>query len=279
MRDLASNKDHKVTFAQEGGLRSLIAVAREDDLQLQILAVGALRHLSLSTRIKRPIVVEGALGPIFDCSLRDTASARPGSASGENMRQNATEIDLLSHARARWRTSPRIPRTRSRSCATARLDRSCSSRGPNTAGSSRMPREHCAPSRRIRRIRSASLGQDELRALFHLGARSRRTAGVTRRSPSATSRPSPRIRFRWSRLGVLPPLIELMSSEFTSCQQFARARCTASRRASRISRASWTRAASSPSSSSAARPTTKCSVLSRWLFATSARTRTTSQRW
>ena len=44
--ELATNRDHKVTFAEEGGLRCMIAVARERDLQLRVLGVSALRHLS-----------------------------------------------------------------------------------------------------------------------------------------------------------------------------------------------------------------------------------------
>lgn len=54
-------------MAGEGGLRALVALSRVDDLQLKVLAVGALRHLSLDTRIKRPMVDEGILGPIFGC--------------------------------------------------------------------------------------------------------------------------------------------------------------------------------------------------------------------
>ena len=63
---MASNREHKVTFAQEGGLRAMISLAREDDLTLQILAIGTLRHLSLSSRVKKPMIEEGALGPIFE---------------------------------------------------------------------------------------------------------------------------------------------------------------------------------------------------------------------
>lgn len=55
----------QVTVAGEGGLRALVALSRCDDLELRILAAGALRHLSLNTRVKRPIVEEGALGSIL----------------------------------------------------------------------------------------------------------------------------------------------------------------------------------------------------------------------
>lgn len=55
----------KVTVAGEGGLRALVALSRCEDLELRILAAGALRHLSLNTRVKRPMVEEGALGSIL----------------------------------------------------------------------------------------------------------------------------------------------------------------------------------------------------------------------
>lgn len=52
-------------MAGEGGLRALVALSRVEDLELRILAAGALRHLSLNTRAKRPMVEEGALGSIL----------------------------------------------------------------------------------------------------------------------------------------------------------------------------------------------------------------------
>lgn len=55
----------QVTVAGEGGLRALVALSRCDDLELRILAAGALRHLSLNTRVKRPMVEEGVLGSIL----------------------------------------------------------------------------------------------------------------------------------------------------------------------------------------------------------------------
>ena len=55
----------QITVAGEAGLRALIALSRCEDLELRILAAGALRHLSLNTRVKRPMVEEGALGPII----------------------------------------------------------------------------------------------------------------------------------------------------------------------------------------------------------------------
>lgn len=54
-----------MTVAGEGGLRALVALSRCEDLELRILAAGALRHLSLNTRVKRPMVEEGALGSIL----------------------------------------------------------------------------------------------------------------------------------------------------------------------------------------------------------------------
>lgn len=60
-----------MTLAQEGGLKCLIAVARDDDIELQILAIGGLRHLSINTRLKRPIINEGGLGPVFASCMCD----------------------------------------------------------------------------------------------------------------------------------------------------------------------------------------------------------------
>ena len=46
----------------------MIALAREKDIELQCLAVAALRHLSLDDLLKRTIVEEGALAPILHCA-------------------------------------------------------------------------------------------------------------------------------------------------------------------------------------------------------------------
>jgi hypothetical protein len=37
---------------------------------MRMIGCGALRHLSLSTRLKKRLVSEGGLGPIFDGALR-----------------------------------------------------------------------------------------------------------------------------------------------------------------------------------------------------------------
>lgn len=67
---LISSSLQQVTVAGEGGLRALVALSRCDDLELRILAAGALRHLSLNTRVKRPMVEEGALGSIIRLATR-----------------------------------------------------------------------------------------------------------------------------------------------------------------------------------------------------------------
>ena len=58
----------QVAFADAGGLRAMISIAREETRELRMLGCGALRHLSISTRLKKPIVDEGGLGPLFEVS-------------------------------------------------------------------------------------------------------------------------------------------------------------------------------------------------------------------
>ena len=76
----------------------MIAVARERDLQLRVLGVSALRHLSLSSRIKRPIVREGGLGPVYECLMGDRSDAANVDASVADMTIGTYEgldLDLL----------------------------------------------------------------------------------------------------------------------------------------------------------------------------------------
>lgn len=65
-----------MTVAGNGGLRALVALSRCDDLELRILAAGSLRHLSLNTRVKRPMLEEGALGPLLR-SVHSLLAPRP----------------------------------------------------------------------------------------------------------------------------------------------------------------------------------------------------------
>ena len=51
----------KFKFVEEGGLRACVSLARDDDIDLQCLALAALRHLPLNDRMKHKIVEEGAL--------------------------------------------------------------------------------------------------------------------------------------------------------------------------------------------------------------------------
>ena len=52
-------------MAEEGCLKRAIELGRHSDLVLRILGLGTLRHMSINTRIKKPIIEEGGLGPIF----------------------------------------------------------------------------------------------------------------------------------------------------------------------------------------------------------------------
>jgi len=66
----ASNHQFKVAFAESGGLRVMISLAREENREMRLIGCGALRHLSLATRLKKAIVDEGGLGPLFENALR-----------------------------------------------------------------------------------------------------------------------------------------------------------------------------------------------------------------
>eukprot|EP00953_Heterococcus_sp_UTEX-ZZ885_P035587 18364-Heterococcus_DN1.PRE.6 len=69
--DIACCSEHRVTIAAEGGLQGLITAARcSDDVQLRLLSIGAIRHLSLAAKVKRVAVEDGVLGPLL-CALDD----------------------------------------------------------------------------------------------------------------------------------------------------------------------------------------------------------------
>jgi Armadillo/beta-catenin-like repeat len=69
--DIACCAEHRVTIAAEGGLQGLITAARcSDDVQLRLLSIGAIRHLSLAAKVKRVAVEDGVLGPLL-CALDD----------------------------------------------------------------------------------------------------------------------------------------------------------------------------------------------------------------
>jgi Armadillo/beta-catenin-like repeat len=69
--DIACCAEHRVTVAAEGGLQGLITAARcSNDVQLRLLSIGAIRHLSLAAKVKRVAVEDGVLGPLL-CALDD----------------------------------------------------------------------------------------------------------------------------------------------------------------------------------------------------------------
>lgn len=78
LRDLSTNLQHKVLFAKEGGLDAAISLCGSDDLKLQIVAVGILKHLSLSQQLKLKLVENGSLKSVLEFvkTLDDTALLR-----------------------------------------------------------------------------------------------------------------------------------------------------------------------------------------------------------
>ena len=98
MRDLASNINYKAIMAEEGCLTRAIELMRDNDLQLRILGAGAIRHMSINTRVKRPIIQEGALGPIFaaiEDELQDVDLIRQCAAIIGNIAENGENQIIL----------------------------------------------------------------------------------------------------------------------------------------------------------------------------------------
>jgi hypothetical protein len=78
-------------MAEEGCLTRTIELAKDDDLELRILGMGALRHMSINTRVKRPIVVEGGIVPVFlsvEAAEQDIDLLRQCSALLSNVAEN-----------------------------------------------------------------------------------------------------------------------------------------------------------------------------------------------
>ena len=64
LRDLASNVNYKTLLAECGGLQRALELSVDAELTVRILALGILRHLSISSRIKRPMVGLSVMGII-----------------------------------------------------------------------------------------------------------------------------------------------------------------------------------------------------------------------
>lgn len=67
MRDLCGNNDKKEVFAKSGGIEEIVDIIKIRKMELEILAISALRHLSLCDSLKRKIVELGALKPCIRC--------------------------------------------------------------------------------------------------------------------------------------------------------------------------------------------------------------------
>ena len=67
LRDISAHADHKLTFAEQGGIDALVQLSREKEIELQVLAIAGLRHLTLNDQLKRPCVEAGCLPPAVRC--------------------------------------------------------------------------------------------------------------------------------------------------------------------------------------------------------------------
>lgn len=86
-------------MAEEGCLKRAIELARTTDTQLRILGLGTIRHLSINTRIKRPIIAEGSLAPLYmavEDKLQDIDMLRQCAAILANIAENGeNQITLI----------------------------------------------------------------------------------------------------------------------------------------------------------------------------------------
>ena len=53
LRDLSSNPEYKKKFSADGGLTAMISLSKDESIELVILALSTLRHLSLDNDLKR----------------------------------------------------------------------------------------------------------------------------------------------------------------------------------------------------------------------------------
>ena len=66
LRDIAANHNMKLDFVHKGGLTAAISMLNDQTLNLRIIAMNIFHHLSLSTRLRRMLMDEGAFVPICD---------------------------------------------------------------------------------------------------------------------------------------------------------------------------------------------------------------------
>jgi hypothetical protein len=97
LRGLSSNKEHKVSIAQEGGVQVAIDVLYSDDFSLQILAAGTLQHLSISSRLKHSMCDDGILEAIVACvqGSNDQKLLFPCAGTLSNISEHSKAKELL----------------------------------------------------------------------------------------------------------------------------------------------------------------------------------------
>jgi len=67
IRDFCGNEEYRMAFAESGGIEELLGLFKHRDIEVQTLAVSALRHLSCCDNLKHRIVDLGAIGHCKRC--------------------------------------------------------------------------------------------------------------------------------------------------------------------------------------------------------------------
>ena len=223
----ASNQEFKVAFAEAGGLKVMIACGREeDDRELRMLGCGALRHLSLTTRLKKAIVDEGGLGPLLDNALR-----KDDPPDGQLLAQCAA---TLANVAEDYRNKGQMPRDGvfPALCRLAEVDLrlvdmdgdgTVDGLGDGGAMHADVSRCFCSLSSIEANVSGGVFGPRECTALFHLAHDASpeneaccRDALIALGNLAVTTPSQQAI----AKLGGIPPLSAALSSPYASCRLY-----------------------------------------------------------
>ena len=70
LRDLSSNQTFEVGFAEMGGIRTAIELSSLPDIDIQTIAFGMVRHLSIPMQLKRKLMDSGIVSAMANCVTR-----------------------------------------------------------------------------------------------------------------------------------------------------------------------------------------------------------------
>lgn len=172
----------------------------------QILATGTLRHLSLSSRIKRPIVEEGALGPIFDRIM------------------NNEDLDLLQQCAGTLANCAENGRNQISMIKDGVFAPLVHLAGKEDVGIQQdVARALCSITSNAEN-QVGVFGPDEMRALFHLAGSDEENCARDACIAIGNVAVIAKNQLAIAKLGGLPPLIKQLGSEFSSCQMYVRAK-------------------------------------------------------